>query len=313
MLMETSTLPNTELLAHYLSKLFSENETDKNVEVISRTAFKGSSTFPAEIINCKLPDGKFLALFGKYLAGLGPNNHGHRGGVEYEIKIYDEVLRNLPLPKANFWGKCHFNENNETLLLMDFLEGSVSLKGNPDINLYLNAASWIAKMHNFFAGNVPSFVKVYDQPYYFVWLNRMENEPSIFVVHPWLQDVINYFRHHVGILTEAPQTLIHGEYYSKNILIKDGIAYPVDWESAAYAPGEIDLASIIEARKEDVVARITESYILARFKNDDFDKAGFEKRLLMARLYLHFRFFFPKREEWRYDHIYALAKNLEII
>jgi hypothetical protein len=311
--METSTLPNTELLALHLSKLFSENETDKNVEVISRTAFKGSSTFPAEIINCKLPDGKLLALFGKYLAGLGPNNHGHRGGVEYEIKIYDKVLRNLPLPKANFWGRCHFNENNETLLLMDFLEGSISLKGNPDINLYLNAASWIAIMHNYFENNVPSFVKVYDHAYYSIWLTRMENEPSILAAHPWLQDVIKYFRNHVDILTEASQTLIHGEYYSKNILIRDSIAYPVDWESAAYAPGEIDLASIIEARKEDVADRIKKSYIEARFKNSEFDEKGFEKRLYMAQLYLHFRFFFPKREAWRYDHIKALAKKLEII
>ena len=106
--METSTLPNSEVLTRHLSKLFSENGDAKNVEVISRSAFKGSSTFPAEIIKCQLPDGKILTLFGKYLAGLGPNNHGHRGGVEYEIKVYDEVLRNLPLPKANFWGKCFF-------------------------------------------------------------------------------------------------------------------------------------------------------------------------------------------------------------
>jgi hypothetical protein len=311
--MEPSTLPDTELLEHHLSKLFSKNGVKENVEVISRSAFKGSSTFPAEIINCKLSDGKILTLFGKYLAGQGPNNHGHRGGVEYEIKIYDEVLRKLPLPKAGFWGKCHFKENNETLLLMDFLEGSISLKGNPDINLYLDAASWIAKMHNFFVNNVPSFVKVYDQEYYSIWLNRMENESTIISAQPWLIDVIKYFRNHMAILTEAPQTLIHGEFYSKNILIKDNIAYPVDWESAAYASGEIDLASIIEARKEDVASRIKESYIAVRFNNNEFDKKSFDKRLFMAQLYLHFRFFFPKREEWRYDHMYALAKKLEII
>lgn len=311
--METSTLPGTELLEHHLSKLFSKNGARENVKVISRSAFKGSSTFPTEIINCKLTDGKVLTLFGKYLAGLGPNNHGHRGGVEYEIKIYDEVLRNLSLPKASFWGKCHFKEHNETLLLMDFLEGSISLKGNPDINPYLNAASWIAKMHIFFVDNVPSFVKVYDHAYYTIWLNRMESEPAVISAQPWLTDVINYFRNHMDILTEAPQTLIHGEYYSKNILIKDSIAYPVDWESAAYAPGEIDLASIIEARKEDVVARIKESYIAARFENGEFEKVDFEKRLMMAQLYLHFRFFFPKREEWRYDHMHALARKLEII
>lgn len=310
--METSTLPNTELLADHLSKLFCANGAEKKVQIISRSAFKGSSTFPAEIINCKLPDGKVLALFGKYLAGLGPNNHGHRGGVEYEIKIYDEVLRELPLPKANFWGKCYFTENDETLLLMDFLEGSISLKGNPDINLYLNAASWAGKMHNFFEGKVPSFVKVYDDTYYTVWLARMENEPSILAAQPWLQDVINYFRSHTDILIKASHTLIHGEFYSKNILIRDSVAHPVDWESAAYAPGEIDLASIIEARKPEVVERITESYLAARLEDSRFDRAGFEKRLWMAQLYLQFRFFFPKREEWRFDHIYALGKKLEI-
>ena len=310
--MEPSTLPNTELLARHLSKLFSANGIEKNVQVISRTAFKGSSTFPAEIISCQFPDGKALRLFGKYLAGLGPNNHGHRGGVEYEIKIYDEVLRKLPLPKANFLGKCFFKENDETLLLMDFLEGSISLKGNPDINLYLNAASWAGRMHNFFEGKVPSFVKVYDEAYYTIWLARMENEQSILAAQPWLQEVINYFRSHTDILTKAPQTLIHGEFYSKNILIRDSIAHPVDWESAAYAPGEIDLASIIEARKPEVVERITESYLAARLEESRFDRTGFEKRLWMAQLYLQFRFFFPKREEWRFDHIYALAKKLEI-
>src|SRR5688572_9697465 len=174
---EINTLPDSQLLSEHLSKLFSA--TAEPIEIISRSPFKGSSTFPAEIIYCKLHDGRALSLFGKYLAGLGPNNHGHRGGVEYEIRIYDEVLRNLPLPKANFWGMCFFKETEETLLLMDFLEDSISLKGNPDINFYLNAASWAARMHSFFEGNVPSFVKEYDQAYYTIWLTRMENEPAI--------------------------------------------------------------------------------------------------------------------------------------
>lgn len=310
--METNTLPNTELLSFHLSKLFNGNETNQHVEVISRSAFKGSSTFPAEVINCKLPNGQLVTLFGKYLAGLGPNNHGHRGGVEYEIRIYDELLRKLPLPKAGFWGKCYFDEMNETLLLMDFLEGSYSLKGNPDVTLYMNAASWIAGMHNFFENNVPSFVKVYDKDYYTVWLNRMENQPAILASQPWLKEVITFFHNRIDILLDAPQTLIHGEYYSKNILIRDRVIYPVDWESAAYAPGEIDLASIIEARKPDVVEQIKKSYIRTRFNNEEFDKTAFEKKLMMAQLYLHFRFFFPKKEEWRYDHMHALAKKLEI-
>jgi hypothetical protein len=311
--MEISTFPDTALLANQLSKLFSENGADENVEVISRSLFKGSGTFPAEIIKCKLSNGKVLSLFGKYRAGMGANNYGHRGGVEYEIKVYDEVLRKLPLPRITFWGKCHFDDNDETLLLMNFCEGSISLKGNPDITLYLNAAAWIANMHYFFEGNVPPFVKVYDRAYYTIWAQRMEREPAILSARPWLTDVINYFCNHINILLDAPQTLIHGEYYSKNILIWEGNVYPVDWESAAFAPGEIDLASLIEARKEEMVTPIRENYIAARFANGDFDKESFEKRLMMAQLYLHFRFFFPKKEAWRYDYIHSLGKKLGII
>ena len=187
--MEISTLPNTELLTIHLSKLLSANGPAL-VEIISRSPFKGSSTFPAEIISCKLSDGRVINLFGKYLAGLGPNNHGHRGGVEYEIKIYDEVLRNLPLTKVNFWGKCYFNETNETLLLMDLLQDSASLKGNSDITLYLKAASWVAQMHHFFENKVPPFVKVYDRNYYFIWLKRMEDAPEILSAQPWLAEII---------------------------------------------------------------------------------------------------------------------------
>ena len=80
MLMEISTLPKTELLEHHLSKLFSDNGTGEKVEIISRSAFMGSSTFLAEMINCKFPGGKVLTLFGKYLAGMAPNKLGHRGG-----------------------------------------------------------------------------------------------------------------------------------------------------------------------------------------------------------------------------------------
>ena len=306
--MEVNLLPTTEILAAQLSKIF----PGRSVEVIDRMPFKGSSTFPVELISCKLDNNNPIKFFGKYLGGLGPNNHGHRGGVEYEIKVYDQLIQRLPLNKAHFWGQCYFEEENETLLLMEYLEGSKSLKGNPDINLYLNAASWIARMHVFFEGNVPSFVKRYDESYYTVWLDRMLNVPEVMSARPWLKDMIDYFRDHINILIDTPQTLIHGEYYSKNILIRDGDAYPVDWESAACAPAEIDLASIIEARKDEVAVRIKESYVETRFGDGHFDKKDFERRLNMAQLYLHFRFFFPKREEWRYDHMEVLGKKLRI-
>ena len=40
--------------------------------------------------------------------------------------------------------------------------------------------------------------------------------------------------------------MIHGEYYPHNILFQSGVVRPVDWETAALAPGEIDLATLCE-------------------------------------------------------------------
>src|SRR5688572_30557688 len=111
--MELNTLPATAILTEHLSKLFEDETGSGELELVSRSSFKGSSTFPAEVLRCKMPDGRELTLFAKYLAGLGPNNHGHRGGVEYEIRVYDALLRKLPLTKANYWGKCRFDESNE--------------------------------------------------------------------------------------------------------------------------------------------------------------------------------------------------------
>ena len=107
----------------------------------------------------------------------------------------------------------------------------------------------------------------------------MENEPAILAVHPWMTDVINYFRKNVDILTEAPQTLITENYLFKEYFVRRGYRLSGGLGVGCIRSRGNYLASIIEARKDDVVARITESYILARFKDDDFDKAGFRKTI----------------------------------
>src|SRR4051794_41110271 len=87
----------------------------KAIQIISRTDFIESSTFPVEIIYLETDNGT-LELFCKFLNGMGANNHGHRGGVQYEANVYSGVLADLPLSTIKYYGKCSFNTEEVMVL-----------------------------------------------------------------------------------------------------------------------------------------------------------------------------------------------------
>jgi len=94
----------------------------------------------------------------------------------------------------------------------------------------------------------------------------------------------------------------------------------LDWESAAVAAGEIDLAALTEGVywPKSIVRRCEEAYLQARWP--DRGSAGFRARLLAARMYLHFRWLgecaeWARREKtlWRYEHLQAAAKEAGLL
>ena len=115
---------------------------------------------------------------------------------------------------------------------------------------------------------------------------------------------------------DTTQTFIHGEYYTKNILVQKGIIYPIDWESAAIGPGEIDLASLIEGWDEKRKNIALKSYLKTRWPDGLFSESEFEKRLLLVRIYFFLRWtgehddpeFWLNRTNW-FKKFYQLAKQ----
>jgi thiamine kinase-like enzyme len=82
-------------------------------------------------------------------------------------------------------------------------------------------------------------------------------------------------------------TIIHGEFYPHNVLLSDGQIYPIDWESAAIAAGEIDLSALTEAWRPEHRRQCELAYQEARWGRAA--PAEFERALAAARLYLCFR------------------------
>ncbi len=102
--------------------------------------------------------------------------------------------------------------------------------------------------------------------------------------HPWLGGLLELFDEVQSLLVEAKPTVIHGEYYPKNILFRSGKVYPVDWETAAVGAGEIDLATLTEAWPDEIVARCEQAYGEARYLGGP--PAEFDRILAAARFYV---------------------------
>jgi thiamine kinase-like enzyme len=304
-------LPSFESLSFHMQKLF----TDKgfsDVKVLSRQAAT-STTFPTEIIECEV-DGQKKLVFCKYQNGLDANNHGHRGAVPYESMVYQEIISQTPLSHVPFHGTCSLPGKNEMWMVLDYLENAATASHVK--NGMEKAASWIAKFHRHHQFNSNPKLTRYNQAYYYVWLIKMQHAfETLYLKFPWLPTIIEYYKNNISCLFDSPaSTVIHGEYYTLNILIQDGVVYPVDWESAAIAAGEIDLASLIDGWDKENTIKFIGLYTSTRWPDGNFSYDDFIKRLSVAQMYFHFRWLaaIPLKQpfHWRYQKLFELGRSL---
>ncbi len=282
--------PETGILLNVLSGIFrAPGMVPGNLSSVSRTPSPHGGTLQAEIVDCLFDSGITFKVLCKYTGDNEYHGPSHKHGVAYESSIYDKVLRNVGLRTARFFGYAHIAECSCSILVLEYLEDYQPMPGD-DEQAFGMAAAAIGTFHRQMESSVPDFVFQYTREYYLSWLdmNRKLFE-GLKNPHPWIIDLGEYFREHIDLLAEAPQTMVHGEYYTKNIIMKDSDICPVDWESGAAAAGEIDLASLVDARDEACVRAAIRHYRESRWPGGVSDDALFEKRLVMAKTYFYLR------------------------
>ncbi len=92
----------------------------------------------------------------------------------------------------------------------------------------------------------------------------------------------------IAQLLTALTTVIHGEFYPGHILYGRGRICPVNWESAAVARGELDLASVTDGWSARLRAACVREYTTARWP-DGVIPTEFRRTFAAARLYSAFR------------------------
>jgi aminoglycoside phosphotransferase (APT) family kinase protein len=316
-------IPSLKALTAGLNAAFVHGAVpDEKLCIIDRIPAIWSSTYPSEIITCRAGQ-KEMKLYCKYMAGLRHQSYGHRGGLQYETEVYRRVLHSSLLPTAQFYGAHQEPETGDIWLFLKYLDGSLRLPKGPQPQSLVEAARWMGRFH---AANEPrvssqavSFLSRYDFEYYLGWARRTreyagELQPAL----PWLEPLCGRFEQCVEILLSAPQTIIHGEFYPHNILVSDGVVYPIDWESAAIAAGEIDLAMLTEGWNPDDVRRCEFEYQQARWNGAT--PQGFARRLAAGRLYQSFRWLGELRDwtlshanRYYFDQLRTIGEELQLI
>ena len=290
----SSKFPDQGRLATGLAAVFRTNGTaNERVTVLRRQPNPYQSTSPTEIVTCHVGgNGTPLRVFIKYGTRTFESVYGHRGDVGYEARVYRDVLRPLRTSTPTFYGVYRDGTAGVPWLVIEYLKGGIQSSHSRDPNATVRAARWIGRFHAANRRRYPSarlkFLRTYDAAYYAGWARRTKELFGHLQNRlPWLLDLCDEFGTFIPRLLEAPRTVIHGEYFGLNIIYQNRICWPADWQSAAIAPGEIDLASLTHSWPRPLVRKCEREYRRSRWPEGAPD--DFPKILEAARLYMNFR------------------------
>jgi Ser/Thr protein kinase RdoA (MazF antagonist) len=255
-------------------------------ELVARERNVYTSTHPSEVLDLVLANGRPLRVFCK-LVRRDAETPGHRElDPLYELQVYRRILAGAPVRSPRLLGSLARPARGEALLLLEYVEGArLHHLVDPCAGMRA-AAAWLGCFHAYGARRArraPLFLRRLDTAHYAERLARMRrNLAALEARHAWIADVAAGFPAAASELLAAEQTVIHGEFYPRNILCRPGAALPIDWETAGLGPGEIDLATLTERWPEEVTRACLAIYARAR----GVDPERLARGLAAARLYL---------------------------
>ncbi len=321
--------PTTESLTRGLTVMLCDSlQKDGEVAILDREPNVYASTFPSETVTCDFSDKRGIQLFCKYGTSYVSVISGHRRGVPYEVEIYSKVLSMRKGSTSSFYGSYTDETTGITWLVTEYCQKSVRLDLIPQADAPQSmeaAARWLGKFHaenEVVASNSPtSFLNIYDVDHLLLWKSKLMLIQEHFKqTFPWLTDLFEHFVAFLISFMPSTPTVVHGEFYPSNILNHDGQVKVVDWESAGTGTGEMDLVALTQAWPEHIVHRCESVYQEARWPHDQ--PAHFDKILIAARLYFHFKQLFywiefqpdrPIRETWLFQELHVAGQRLGLL
>jgi thiamine kinase-like enzyme len=211
------------------------------------------------------------------------------------------------------------DDDGQTWLVLEYLEAGVPIEIAPDpTQAIASAAQWMARFHvdqqRRLETGVPSWLDRLDADHYRKCaLQTAEFAADLRAELPWLRVACQRFeREFVELLAVQPTTIIHGDYFTDNILFQNGTIYAIDWEWSALGPGYVDIARLTEQWPSDLASRW--EFVYGQTRWPEGLPPDYNLMLKAVRVYLCFRYLAiapdrirdPKRR-WRLETIRSIT------
>ncbi len=225
----------------------------------SRAASIYRSTYPCERVSVDTSSGP-RELWCKYGSGYSDQVSGHRRGVEYEAVIYRIVLPHPDLATPRCYGAFEVSKGASCLVL-DFVEGYRS-HHSPYPRGLLDICRDLGSFHA--AGmrgpRVPQ-LNAFDATYFKRWATQVDMLLRSGPPRPAVRRFEDSMETVFDLMRRSPQTVIHGELYPQNVILTETGPVVLDWESAGWGPGVLDLAVLTQGSWDrDLVADCEDAY-----------------------------------------------------
>jgi hypothetical protein len=287
------------------------------VALTAREPNSYASTYPSDVVTC-VAGARTITLLCKYEF---PRDRGARGvpvGVRYESAAYRLAVEPSRLTAPRSFGLFRDDPAGPRWLVLEFLTDTLRLDKWPERGGLSRAAQWIGSFHRFHdvrANDPPECLNREGRETFQACVARATDRwAELGGTHPWFHPLArDYEAVFCDLLVRRP-TVVHGEFYPSNILVRDGRVFPVDWERAAVSAGEIDFAALTEGWRPEDVRLATESYVDARWEGEA--PGDFIASVDAARAYLHLQALgdlvpgpFKAKDAWRLAHLEAMARR----
>jgi hypothetical protein len=251
-------MPTVAELAAALRPLFAATTGAMDAVVVARRPNAYTSSSRSEVVTIRDPRGDHRNYLVKYDRGGRDPTPSCRHGIDYCGRVYESLLAALPLCHLRTLGTIRVGPTAVPALVIEHLDDSFRVGEAPEVSGILAAAEWCGCFHHLAEPRQSEpalgFLVRYDRGYYHAWADRAERLAATAARSgAWLSRACAAFHEMAGDLAAAPTTIIHGEMSPQNVLWRNGEIYPVDWESAAIGPGEIDLAALLFGWQEETV------------------------------------------------------------
>ncbi len=265
------------------------------VSIVARRDNTYTSSSRSEILTLRAGEGPLCEFLLKHERPGREPGPVCRHGIGYCAMVYAKLIASMPLSHLNAAGLIQIGADRSPALIVEHLDNALRVGEAPEVSGILSAAEWCGAFHRWaeprHRDDTLSFLERYDAGYYLAWGDRLLSLTSATgTQEAWVDGVVAAIPRMSAALVDAPTTVIHGEMSPQNVLWREGMVYPVDWESAAIGPGEIDLAALLFGWPIELVERSVSAYWAAREETPGDD---FATRWAAATLYTAIRWVAP--------------------